>query len=165
MRKCNDGSYCDLSLGDDIATACCTANEVLFINVVDGQVRIEPETTSSSASEIPSASSSSTTSTLTAVTAPVRLDNEGGITAGVKAVMGVGVAIVALAALALIGWCIVGKEKRAKSRNETSRMTPSDEVKELPDSKYEPMEPPHNEVHHSTELEQPGGVFQGAQYS
>jgi hypothetical protein len=136
-----------------------------FISFVNGQVRIEPATTSSSASEISSAFSSSTTSTLTATLAPGRLDNEGGLSAVVKAGIVVGVAVVALAALAVIGWCIVGEEKMAKSRNETSKMTPFDEVKELPDNKYEPRELPHNEVHRPIELEQPGGVSQGAQYS
>jgi hypothetical protein len=137
LRKCRDGSYCDLNLGDDIAMACCAAKEGLFINVVDGQVRIEPSITSSSASETPSASSCSTASTLTAPPAhappaPVRLGNEGGLSAGAKAGIGVGVAVVALAALAVVGWCIVVKGKRAKSRNGTSRTNPFDEAKSFP---------------------------------
>lgn len=160
LKKCNDGSYCNLGPGDENATACCAAGEGYFVNVVNGKVQVDPATramTSSSTSATSPTSTSSGGLPSTTIPIPSQLgNNTTGLSTGAKAGIAVGVIVVALAALALIGWLIVSK-KKAKTK-----ATPI----ERPKSPDGPKELPQNEVYRNpVELEQPGGGFLGPQYS
>lgn len=166
MKKCDDGSYCDLTPGDDVATACCISGEGLFVNVVDGQVTIDSvnaattSATSSSGSEASSTSVGSATSTITMI--PIPSSNDSGLSIGAKAGIGVGVGSVALMVLAIMLWIFIFRKKRRQlkigvaSESTYGNETSSDERKELPSSDVIPQR---------VELEQPHGFPSGRQHS